>query len=252
MDTKQIAAQMYTLREFTRTPEDIRSTLRKVKELGFDSIQISGFCPCDPNFIKECLDENSLSVCATHMPMKRLTEDLDNIIKEHKLWGCPYIGIGSMPNEYRTNKETVLDFVNIMKPVAEKIYDAGMKFVYHNHRFEFTREDGKIFYEYMADNISPEKFGFLLDTYWVQAGGANPAKFIRDYSDFIDVVHLKDMQIIDDKETYAEVGEGNMDWEGIMSVCKDANVKWYAIEQDICYRDPFESLKISLNNIKSW
>ncbi|MCX7714237.1 MAG: sugar phosphate isomerase/epimerase [Clostridia bacterium] len=250
MDLTKIAAQMYTLREFTRTPEDIASTLKKVKEIGYDAIQISGFCPCDPAYIKELLDENGLFVCATHMPFRRLVQETDNVIAEHKLWNCPYIGIGSMPDEFRASKEAVLKFVEIMKPIADKIYDEGMKFVYHNHRFEFTKDNGKTFFEYMADAVNPEKFGFLADTYWIQAGGANPAKFIRDYANYIDVVHLKDMQIINDKETMAEVGEGNMDWESIIGECEKADVKWYAVEQDICYRNQFESMKISLENLK--
>lgn len=252
MDTKQIAAQMYTLRQYTKTPEDIAQTLKKVKEIGYDAVQISGFGPCEPEYIRELLDQYELTVCATHMPFARLTEDTEAVIAQHKLWKCPYIGIGSMPNEFRADKDGVIRFVEIMNKTADKIYDAGMKFVYHNHRFEFTREEGKIFYEYMAERMNPEKFGFLLDTYWVQAGGANPARFIRDYHEYIDVVHLKDMQIIDDQQTYAEIGEGNMDWKEIMAACREADVQWYAVEQDVCYRNPFESLQLSLENIRGW
>lgn len=252
MDIQNVAAQMYTLRAFTRTPEDISTTLKKVKEMGFDTIQISGFCPCDPVYIKELLDQNQLKVCATHMPFQRFIDEIDDIIHQHQLWDCPYIGLGSMPDRFRQNRDTVVDFMRQILPAAEKIAEAGMKFVYHNHRFEFTKEDGKIFYEYMAEMADSKVFGFLLDTYWVQAGGASPEKFIRDYHEYIDVVHLKDMKIVEDKETFAEVGEGNMDWDGIIRACKKADVKWYAIEQDICDGNPFDSLKISLDHIRSW
>ena len=47
----------------------------------------------------------------------------------------------------------------------------------------------------------------------------------------------------------AEVGEGNMNWVGILAACKAIGVEWYAIEQDICQRDPFESLTISYRNL---
>jgi sugar phosphate isomerase/epimerase len=49
----------------------------------------------------------------------------------------------------------------------------------------------------------------------------------------------------------AEIGEGNLNWPAILQACRDASVEWYAIEQDICRRDPFESLKISYDNLKA-
>jgi sugar phosphate isomerase/epimerase len=49
----------------------------------------------------------------------------------------------------------------------------------------------------------------------------------------------------------AEVGEGNLNWPAILQACREAGVEWYAVEQDECQRDPFESLKISYDNLKA-
>jgi sugar phosphate isomerase/epimerase len=49
----------------------------------------------------------------------------------------------------------------------------------------------------------------------------------------------------------AEVGEGNLNWPRILDAAKKAGVEWYIVEQDICERDPFDSLKISLENLKA-
>lgn len=70
------------------------------------------------------------------------------------------------------------------------------------------------------------------------------------------VVHLKDMVIADNGkhdgvQMIAEVGEGNLSWPAILQACQEAQVEWYAVEQDVCQRDPFESLKISYNNLQS-
>jgi sugar phosphate isomerase/epimerase len=53
----------------------------------------------------------------------------------------------------------------------------------------------------------------------------------------------------DGQQQMAEVGEGNMNWEGILGACRKAGVEWFIIEQDVCQRDPFESLGISLKNL---
>ena len=41
MSNTVIGAQLYTLREFIQTPADVASTLKKVKQMGYD-VQVSG------------------------------------------------------------------------------------------------------------------------------------------------------------------------------------------------------------------
>jgi len=90
-----------------------------------------------------------------------------------------------------------------------------------------------------------------LDTYWIQHGGGDPVAWIRKMTGRMPVVHLKDMVIINGEQAMVEVGEGNFDWSAILHTCKEAKVEWYAVEQDVCQRDPFESLKISYENLKA-
>ena len=91
---------------------------------------------------------------------------------------------------------------------------------------------------------------FEIDTYWIQHGGGDPASWIRKLKGRLPLVHLKDMGISKGKQVMTEVGEGNLNWQEILSACKDAGLIWYIVEQDICQRDPFESLGISLRNLK--
>ena len=99
----------------------------------------------------------------------------------------------------------------------------------------------------------PEAFDFEIDTYWVQLGGANPVDWIHKVAGRMKVVHFKDMAVDPDrKPIMAEVGEGNFNWQAIIDACKETGVEWCAVEQDICSRDPFESLAISLNNLKQF
>ena len=62
----------------------------------------------------------------------------------------------------------------------------------------------------------------------------------------MDIIHLKDFKLHSDgTPDYAELGQGNMNWEGILECAAKAGVKYYVVEQDVCPGDPFESLKIS-------
>ena len=64
------------------------------------------------------------------------------------------------------------------------------------------------------------------------------------------VVHLKDMAMSGTQQLFAEVGEGNLEWPEILQACREANIEWYIVEQDICQGDPFASLGLSLNNLR--
>jgi sugar phosphate isomerase/epimerase len=65
------------------------------------------------------------------------------------------------------------------------------------------------------------------------------------------IVHLKDLSMDGSKQCFAEVGEGNLEWEPILAVCKRAQIEWYLIEQDTCPGDPFASLGLSLRNLRA-
>jgi sugar phosphate isomerase/epimerase len=100
------------------------------------------------------------------------------------------------------------------------------------------------------EESDPEYLQAEIDTYWVQHGGGDPIAWIRKMKDRMPVIHFKDMVIYEGEQTMAEIGEGNLNWPGILEACKDANVEWYAIEQDRCMGDPFDSLRISYDNLR--
>ena len=74
---------------------------------------------------------------------------------------------------------------------------------------------------------------------------------IRKLKGRMPLVHLKDMVMRGHEQLMAEVGEGNLNWPAILDACREAGVVWYIVEQDTCQRDPFESLAISLSNLKA-
>jgi sugar phosphate isomerase/epimerase len=246
MDIKSIAAQLYTLRDFLKTREDIEKTLSKVKGIGYNAVQLSGLGPVDPLFLKELSLELDLKLCATHVPYDRLKNDLKAVIKEHQLWECEYVGIGSMPGEFAKDKSGYTSFAKAASVIAKKLSDNGLKLIYHNHNFEFEKFDGLTGLDILL-NESDKALGFEIDTYWVQAGGASPVQWLKKVAGRIDVVHFKDMALVNNEQVMAEIGEGNLDWPSIIDVCREIKVKWYAVEQDVCRRNPFESLAMSFD-----
>lgn len=253
MTTKkmQIAAQLYSVREFTQTPEEIAKTLKKVREIGYDCVQISGFGPCDTSFLRDELDKNGLTVCVTHTPYDRIIGDTELVIREHKILNCPYIGLGWAP---MFTEEAANKFLSEIMPAVRKIRDAGLKFVYHNHQLEFIRhKSGKRSMDILLEQTSPDEFGLLPDLYWLQFAGVDPVRFLKENAERIDVIHLKDMAISEKNDQhFAEIFEGNMNYEGIFACLHELGIGYAAVEQDDCYgKDPFDCLQKSRQNIRA-
>lgn len=252
MDQYSLAAQLYTVRQFTQTPSDIAATLKKVRAIGYRAVQVSAFGPIEPKELKALLDGEGLYLCITHTPYDRLTGDLDAVIAEHKLWNCPNVAVGSMPNKFREAGEAgYLAFAKEANEIGRRLYEAGLTFSYHNHNFEFERFGRRLGLDILLEETDPRYVQAEIDTYWVQAGGGDVVQWIRKVQGRMPVVHLKDMAIQNRTQIMAEIGEGNLNWPAILEACRQAGVRWYAIEQDVCQRDPFESLAISYRNLKA-
>ncbi len=247
----KIAAQMYTVRESCKTPEGIAESLAKIAAIGYESVQISGIGEIDPQALRGLCDDNGLSICATHIPYARMVDDPDGVIAEHDILGCKYPGIGGMDADYKKEGKYV-EFAQDASEVAKTLAAAGKIFVYHNHSWEFEKVDGRTVYETFVEESDPDYFMFEIDTYWVAHGGASPVAWINRLAGRLPVIHFKDMTMIGREQIMTEIGEGNLDWPGIVEACEAAGTEWYIVEQDTCQRDPFESLEISFNNIRSW
>ncbi|MDR1443577.1 MAG: sugar phosphate isomerase/epimerase [Treponema sp.] len=248
----KLGAQLYNVREYTKTPEDIEATLRRIKAMGFNVIQISGFGPCNIDLLAGWVQELNLDVCVTHVPWPRLADsgELKTVIAEHKKLGCSQIGLGMRPSDVFPNTgEGWTRFIKKTNSIIAQVRDAGLGFGYHNHDLEFQKWNGVT----TLDRLAAECPGldFILDTFWVQAGGANPAAYIKKFQGRIKTIHFKDFRVVDQVRQFAEIGQGNIDWDEIIPLCKAQNIPYAVIEQDANFLiDPFESLAMSLAFLK--
>ncbi len=252
MSMPVIGAQLFTLRDFTNTMEDVRNTLKKVAAIGYRAVQVSGFGPVDMEEVARICDGEGLAVVATHVGWDRFLQDLDALIEEHKTLGCEHPAIGGLPGEYRS-KDGVRRFIDELTPIAARLDEEGMDFSYHNHHHELIKYDGRTWLGMLYEQAPPEVLKAEIDTYWIQAGGGDPALWINRCAGREPLVHFKDMGMGTDGEPrMTEVGEGNLNWDAIIQACCDGGVEQALVEQDHCYgRDPFEALAISFRNLKA-
>ncbi len=248
-----LAAQLYTLRDFTKTPADIKTTLQRVRKIGYTAVQCSALGPIEPKELASILQGEGLTCCATHVSLDRMKNHTQAVIDEHKIWGCKLLAIGGFfPKNEPTpvTTQTWLDFAAEYNALAKKFAAAGLRIGYHNHSHELAKFDGRTALAILFDKLDSSVW-FEIDTYWITHGGGDPAAWIKKCAGRIPAVHLKDMAInLDRQQFMAEVGVGNLNWPGILKQCDAAGTDWLIVEQDTCYRDPFDSLETSFQNLK--
>jgi sugar phosphate isomerase/epimerase len=252
MTEPKLAAQLYTVRDFTKTADEFRASMAKIADIGYTAVQVSGIGPIPHEEVKAITDAFELTICITHVGFDYLQHDLEAAIAQHKLWDCPNVAIGSMPGGYREQGEAGFKrFAHDATEVGRRLAEAGLTFSYHNHSFEFVRFGERTGLDIIYEESDPRYLMAELDTYWVQHGGGDVIDWIDKLAGRMPVIHFKDMVIHEGQQIMAEIGEGNLNWRGILDACKDADIDWYAIEQDVCRRDPFDSLRISYDNLKA-
>lgn len=247
------AAQMFTVREFTKTPAELAKAYEKVAKIGYTAVQPSAHGPIEAAELKRVLDENGLECCSTHDGFDRFTGELDELIEDHQLWGCRYPAVGGIPRGMRTGGG-YLEFARRFDAIGAKLRERGMLFCYHNHDSEFAKFDGKTAMEIIMENSAPEHLSMEIDTFWVTAGGGDPAAWIARCAARgpTPLVHFKDFAVdgATRERKFAEIGEGNLNWPAILEACRAAGAEYAIVEQDRCDGDPFDSLKLSYENLR--
>lgn len=245
MKRKTIAAQLYTVRDFCKTSEDFAKTAKKIKDIGFDAVQVSGVGPIDTKEIKKILDNEGLICCATHESGKMIVEETEKVIEKLQILDCKYAAYPH-PHVPLKTYEDVANLAKSLDKAGKVMRKEGLVLCYHNHAIEFEKFNGKTALDIIYDETGPDNLQGEIDTYWIQFGGQNPTQWCKKLDNRLPLLHLKEYGIIENKVTMLEIGNGNLDWKKIIKTAKKSGTEWFIIEQDTCRLDPFESLKISL------
>ncbi|MDB5080491.1 MAG: xylose isomerase [Chloroflexi bacterium] len=251
MKLSQVAVQLYTLRNFLKTPAEIAQSLHKVREIGYEAVQISGMGPIDEQELVEILDAEGLVCCATHEPGVEILNNPEKVIERLNRLDCQYTAYPFPADVKMDSREDVEVFADALNRAGKVLTEAGKVLTYHNHAIEFRRFGSQTMLEIIFERTDPRYIQAEIDTYWVQAGGANPVKWCSSLQDRLPLLHIKDYAISEEnKPTFAEIGYGNLPFHDIVAAADKAGCRWYIVEQDVCPGDPFDSLAKSFEYIK--
>jgi sugar phosphate isomerase/epimerase len=253
MKLSQVAIQLYTLRDFCKTAADLAATAKKVRAIGYTAVQISGVGPIPEAELVAILGAEGLTICATHENGATILDQPEvAIARLHalgtKLTAYPYpAGIDF------DNPGHVTTLIRKLDAAGAKFRAAGLTLGYHNHANEFYRPaGGPTVLERIYAETSPENIVAELDTYWVQRGGGDVLDWVRRMKGRQPFIHLKDYKVNPAGEpTFCEIGAGTLPFRQIIAEAEAGGCEWFIVEQDTCPGDPFDSIRQSLDSIKT-
>ncbi|MDD4796830.1 MAG: sugar phosphate isomerase/epimerase [Eubacteriales bacterium] len=268
-----VAVQVYSVRE--EAEKDFAGTMRKIKDIGYDGVELAGLYGIQPAEIRNILREVGLEAVSAHVPYQDLIADMEGTIDQYVTIGCTYIAVPYLVEEMRPGTPAFPEVVENIKKIGAVCKEKGITLLYHNHDFEFVKmEDGSYALDYLYANVSPDLLQTEIDTCWVNVAGEDPAAYVLKYAGRAPVVHLKDFykegkpakmyeliglddDALEEKKKqgvfeFRPVGDGMQDMPSILDASVKAGAKWVVVEQDFSVgRTPVEAIAMSREYLKS-
>lgn len=245
---KEIGVQLYTVRK--EMLADNIGTLKKLAALGYNQIESAGsekgnYYGLKPAEIKKVISDLGMKLRSGHV---HYDDKWQQTIDEAAEAGQEYLIVSSMPSRGQTvsNYEKVADAFN---KAGESCKKSNLLFGYHNHDYEFEKDNGKILYEVLVEKTDPKLVHHEMDLGWVVVTGNDPLDFFARYPGRFPLWHLKDMDLKEKHST--EFGKGGLDIKKILGASKKAGMKYFFIEQEEYTGTPFESLEYNYNYLKN-
>ena len=256
--SSKIAAILYTLRDFAETPTQAARTLKRVRKIGYENIQVSGaeYVRIDPAEMRTMADDNGLKIISSHADLAEFRTSMSRVIDRIHAYGCAYVAIPSFPGQ-QVAAAGWKSFGKECNRIGRKLRKEGIQLQYHNHHFEFQKmgvrggKGGTTRFNILMKSADPELLQSELDVAWVARGGYDPAAILTAIKGRVDQVHAKDWGVVNQEPVWRAVGEGGLNWKTIVKAGKAAGVKMWTVEQDTCpvTNDPFKSIAVSYENL---
>lgn len=240
---------MFTLRDSMKSLDQYAETCRRIAEIGYKAVQVSGLqFSAPPEEIARITSEAGLTICATHEGSADILNSPESVVEKLRALGCSLTALPApIPGTNITDPAQLEEFIAKTKNAVEVFEANGLTLAYHNHHFEFQKVNGKIILERLYEEV-PQLKGEP-DIYWVQYGGGDPVAWCQRLSGRLPIIHLKDYKIVAGEQgfapAFAEIGQGNLDIPRIIEVSEAGGCQWFAVEQDRCEGDPFEAIATS-------
>jgi inosose dehydratase len=249
--------------------------LDEMVETGYEGLELGpwGYLPTDPDVLRPELEQRSLKLLSSYVPVALVDESTHEAGERHALnvgrllaaLGAEYIVLA---DNNCTDPELIKQagrrtgsrlstaewdvFVRGVNRIARKVHDElGLQVVFHHHCAGYVETPEET--TQLMDRVDHDLVGLCLDTgHWHYAGG-DAVQCIKTFGERVRYLHLKDCsreiaqrcreQELDYFEAtqagvFCLLGQGEVDFPGVIAEMEKLGYDgWAIVEQDILTDD---------------
>ena len=229
-----LGVQLYMVRDLLAN--DMAGTLETLARLGYRQVEAKSMHGRAPQDVRALLDVLGLTCPSVHADLLPLRDDAEAILDKAVTLGAEYLVLAWFDEPERP---PTLDgwaaLADELNALAQRAADAGLRFAYHNHAFEFASYGGdRPAYDVLLDRLDPSLVDFQIDFYWAAVAGYDPVEYVRRHPGRFPLWHLKDAGPDDE---IAPVGAGRLDWRRIFATSETAGLRYLFVDAEDTGRD---------------
>ncbi|GAC1418986.1 MAG: sugar phosphate isomerase/epimerase [Flavisolibacter sp.] len=261
---RTIGLQLYTVRDDMQ--KDPSGTLARVAQIGYNSVEGATYTGSElfygmkPAEFSRLLHQNGLVMPSSHYRLGEekvkgelqkgtLMNDWKKAVDDAASLGVKYMVCAYLSDAERKGLDHYKFIAQQFNQAAEVCKKAGIQFCYHNHDFEFIKQENKYPYDILLEKTDKNLVKMEMDIYWMTKAQQDPIALFNHHPGRFPLWHVKDMDRTP-KKMFTEVGNGVIDFKKIFKHAHQAGLKYFFVEQDICPASPFDSITQSYNYIK--
>lgn len=226
--------QLYSSRMFPPLPD----TLRMLADLGYAQVEGYGALYADASslgVLETGLKDTGLTMPTGHFSYDMCRDEPARVLEITKTLGVSAVIVPYILPDQRPRDATGWNaYAKGLAEVGKRFTDAGLRFGYHNHDFEFKPTTGgalPIDLILGADPLIRLEF----DVAWAVRAGADPMATIATYGPRLLAAHLKDIAPKGenlDEDGWADFGHGIIAWATILPALRKADCTYFVMEHD--------------------
>jgi inosose dehydratase len=264
----------------------LEAMLDAMASAGYSGTEYGAGFPRDVGELRAELEPRSLQLCGSYQwlhfqhPTVFALEliDLDNVFRALSGLNCHNLIVASAmtPERIAIAGQVPADgksglpasgwtaMANGLEKVRDRAEAWNIRVHYHNHVGSHVESPDEV--EHLV-SILPSGVDLCFDTGHYAFGGGDPLSFVRNHSNSIGYVHLKDVDktVLNQARdqhlgflnalrlyVFSELGKGGVDIGAVVSTLQSSGyVGWIIVEQDTCEGDPTETAKRNRDYLRS-
>lgn len=240
---RRLAIQLYSFHN--QVDRDLPGTLRRIRELGFERVEVYPVTGVAAATMRSALDQAGLRAISAHVELDALRTRLPAVIADAKTLGVKRVGVAWIKPRASDPRAPLSlaqadDVVSIFKSVCKPLRAAGLHLFLHNHGTEFAVVGGQTMLDRILEAVEPKCLDLEIDVFWAASAGIDPVQLIQRHGPRVCALHLKDLRrgvvlatpwVAEPLDSVA-LGEGSLAMEAIVAAAKAAHVNYLIVEDE--------------------